>query len=439
MKLVEGRSLRDLIRAGPLRPAEALRIGGQVARALEEAEARGVVHRDIKPDNVMIADDDDVQVLDFGIARQVGAATITSTGAFVGTLAYASPESIEGHVDHRSDIYSLGVTIYHMLAGRPPFVGEMVQLLRMHREAPMPLDPLLGLPAGVIEAVARCMEKDPEARFQSASELAGVLEHLAEESAQRGDAALMRTTTEALSPAAGASATSTFTLSLGPPVSRRRLPPRARLTRYDLTLRNYGARAIALQLAADDRDGNCEISIPELVVVPPQAETTVSVAVAPRRRRWRGKPEVREFRVSAFQAGQESPLVATGEFEDRPNRPSPVAAGGAIFSLAIIGLIAVFFGGGGGSGDGQNGQPMAAALLAVPAEIAGPRTAEPTATATPTPAPPPTATPTPAATPAPSPTATATPAPIVAPTPAPTPVATPSPAPTALPTPTPTP
>ena len=242
MKLVEGRSLRDFIRAGPLRPAEALRIGSQVARALEEAEARGVVHRDIKPDNVMIADDGAVQVLDFGIARQAGAATITSTGAFVGTLAYASPESIEGRVDHRSDIYSLGVTIYHMLAGRPPFVGEMAQLLRMHREAPMPLDPLLGLPAAVIEAVARCMEKDPEERFQSASELAGVLEHLAEESTRRDDPALMRTTTEALSPAAGASATSTVALSLGAPVSRRQLLPRARLTRYDLTLRNYAHR-----------------------------------------------------------------------------------------------------------------------------------------------------------------------------------------------------
>ena len=326
-----------------------------------------------------------------------------------------------------------------MLAGQPPFVGEMAQLLQMQRETPMPLDPLLGLPAAMIEAVARCMEKDPEARFQSASELAGVLEHLAEESAERGDPALMRTTTEALSSAAGASATSTFTLSLGPPVSRQHLLPRARLTRYDLTLSNYGAQAIALQLAADDRDGGCEIAMPELVVVPPQAETTVSVAVVPRRRRWRGKRERREFRVSAFQAGQESPLVATGEFEDRPDRLSPVAAGGAIFSLAIIGLVAVFFGGGGGSGGGQNGESMAAALLAVPAKIAGPQTtgaAAPTATATPAPSPTPTTTATPAPTPAPSPTATATPAAIVALTPAPTPVATPAPAPTAPPTPT---
>ena len=124
MKFVDGDSLRDVLRLGPMEPARSLRIAAQVARALEEAEARGVVHRDIKPDNVMLAEGEMAQVMDFGIARQAGSFTLTGTGAFVGTLTYAAPEAAGGTVDHRSDIYSLGVTLYHMLTGRPAVRGR---------------------------------------------------------------------------------------------------------------------------------------------------------------------------------------------------------------------------------------------------------------------------------------------------------------------------
>ncbi len=161
MKLIDGQELSDMLASGPLEPARALKIGSQVARALEEAEARGVTHRDIKPSNIMVTEGDIVQVMDFGIARQAGSATITQQGAFVGTLIYAPPEAAGGTTDHRSDIYSLGVTLYHMIAGGPPFAGEMLTILQQHRESPLPLEPLEGLPQAVIETIGRCMEKNP--------------------------------------------------------------------------------------------------------------------------------------------------------------------------------------------------------------------------------------------------------------------------------------
>ena len=94
MKFVEGQTVRDALRRAPLPPERALRVAAQVARALEEGEARGVVHRDIKPENIMLASDGTAQVLDFGIARQAGALTLTATGAFIGTLTYASPRKL---------------------------------------------------------------------------------------------------------------------------------------------------------------------------------------------------------------------------------------------------------------------------------------------------------------------------------------------------------
>jgi hypothetical protein len=184
MEYVDGRSLRDRIRdEGPLPAAEAMRIGVRVARALEEAEARGVVHRDIKPDNVMLASDGSVKVADFGIARQMGSGAVTMPGAFVGTLVYAAPEIARGEVDHRSDIYSLGATLYHALTGRPPFEGPPLDVLRKHADEPVPREPLAGQHEAVIAVVLRCLEKDPNERYQSASALAAALENAAQAAA----------------------------------------------------------------------------------------------------------------------------------------------------------------------------------------------------------------------------------------------------------------
>lgn len=177
MEFVEGQSLADVIEKGPIAPADALRIASSVARALEEAEARGVVHRDIKPENVLLDASGAAKVTDFGIARQQSDSTLTMRGAFVGTAAYAAPEQTEGIADKRSDIYSLGATLFTMLTARPPFGGAtVIEILRAHREAPVPMAPLAGLPDPLINVIRRCMEKDPLDRYQSASELAGALQ-----------------------------------------------------------------------------------------------------------------------------------------------------------------------------------------------------------------------------------------------------------------------
>ena len=192
MQLIDGGSVADVLRSGPLEPERALRIAAQVARSLEEAELRRITHRDIKPENVMLTADGTVQVVDFGVARQAGAGTLTGTGQFVGTPVYAAPEAALGRADHRSDIYSLGVTLYHMLTGRPPFSGEPLEVLLHHERTPLPTEPLEGLPRAVVEAVERCLAKDPAGRYQTATELAGTLERLAIQSAGRDDLAPTR-------------------------------------------------------------------------------------------------------------------------------------------------------------------------------------------------------------------------------------------------------
>jgi serine/threonine-protein kinase len=176
MEYIEGETLRDAIARGALEPARALKIATQCARALEEAEARGVVHRDIKPENILIGPGGTAKVADFGIAKQLTSGSLTTTGSFVGTLSYAAPERTIGRADNRSDIYSLGATLFHALAGQPPFKGDAFELLRQHAEAPPPLDQLPELPQPVRDVIAKCMAKDPQARYQSATELAGALE-----------------------------------------------------------------------------------------------------------------------------------------------------------------------------------------------------------------------------------------------------------------------
>ncbi len=176
MEYIDGPSVANLIEAQPLRPLRALAIASEVGRALEEAEARGVVHRDIKPENILIAAEDSVKVADFGIARRVGGGGQTEVGGFVGSILYASPEQARGEADRRSDIYALGAVLYAMLAGHPPFNGAPYEVMRQHAEASLPVGPLQGLPDAVVNIVRRCLEKDPQDRYQSASELAGALE-----------------------------------------------------------------------------------------------------------------------------------------------------------------------------------------------------------------------------------------------------------------------
>jgi len=186
MEYLAGRSLRqELDRTGALPAARVASIGVQVAKALGAAHRVGVVHRDLKPDNVMLVDGygerDFVKVLDFGIARsldQAGAGFRTSAGAIIGTPAYMSPEQASNvPLDARSDLYSLGVVLYEMLAGAPPFVGESITaLLFAHASvAPPPLPSRVSCPPALEAAIFRLLSKDPAMRPASADETIDLL------------------------------------------------------------------------------------------------------------------------------------------------------------------------------------------------------------------------------------------------------------------------
>ena len=181
MEFVDGETVEDLvIRRGPLPAAEALGIAAQVARALGAAAKQGLVHRDIKPANLMVVreDDDDsliVKVIDFGLARRAvvadETAQITLSG-FVGTPQYASPEQIEERdLDSRSDIYSLGVTLWFMFTGQPTFSGPLARISAQHLSSEPPWALVAHLPASVRALLARMLQKNPADRPQSPGEL----------------------------------------------------------------------------------------------------------------------------------------------------------------------------------------------------------------------------------------------------------------------------
>lgn len=183
MEYIEGPTLRErLTRAGELSLEETVRAGCELLEALEYAHGLGIVHRDVKPENIVLASRGAV-LLDFGIARAVqqsGTDRLTRSGFAVGTSAYMSPEQIEGRdeLDQRSDLYSLGCVLYECLAGRPPFVaGHDEVVLHMHLEGRA--EPLAFLRADVPEAIAgvvmRAIEPVPDARWSSAAEMRDAL------------------------------------------------------------------------------------------------------------------------------------------------------------------------------------------------------------------------------------------------------------------------
>ena len=176
MELVDGRTLRQIVEQdGPLPPARAATIARDMCAALEAAHQNGLVHRDVKPANVMITKAGEVKVMDFGIARAGDADRITQTGLAIGTAQYASPEQLHGRdVDGRSDVYSVGCCLYEMLTGSPPFTGSTAVSVayRQVSEAPVPLrqrDP--AIPAGLEAVVARTLAKDRDDRYASAAAL----------------------------------------------------------------------------------------------------------------------------------------------------------------------------------------------------------------------------------------------------------------------------
>lgn len=179
MEYVSGRSLRDVLRQEVLSANRAAEIAADVAEALHYAHERGLVHRDVKPGNIMVSDEGQVKVTDFGIARALNAETVTQTAAVFGTAAYVSPEQAQGDpVDRRTDVYSLGCVLYEMLTGSQPFAGESaVTLAYKHvSEPPMPPSRIDANVSPELEAVTlRALAKDPADRYQTADEFAADL------------------------------------------------------------------------------------------------------------------------------------------------------------------------------------------------------------------------------------------------------------------------
>ena len=206
MELVDGEDLATVIRrTGPLPPRQAARIAAEVARALAAAHSRGIVHRDVKPGNVLLARDGRVKVTDFGIARAIAEAQMTLPGTTLGSVHYFSPEQARGEpTTEKSDTYALGIVLYELLTGRRPWEGDStasIALARLSGPVPSPSDVRSGIPPALDRITHRALALDPAERFDSAAAMAEALEAYL---ADRGQATAATAGVAAVAGAAGA-------------------------------------------------------------------------------------------------------------------------------------------------------------------------------------------------------------------------------------------
>jgi Tol biopolymer transport system component len=178
-----GHTLKDIIRSGPVEPGDAIRFGLQIARGLSVAHAAGIIHRDVKPGNVMVSPHGHVRLVDFGLAKLAGQSSLTRTGHAVGTVAYMSPEQTRGEpADERTDIWALGVILYEMVAGRRPFTGDSNRevMRAIQRERPVPLSEAApDSPPQLSEIVSRALEKKAGGRYAKMDDMLSDLRELA--------------------------------------------------------------------------------------------------------------------------------------------------------------------------------------------------------------------------------------------------------------------
>jgi serine/threonine-protein kinase len=186
MELIEGGTLRELLaERGPMPPHAVVAVLRPVLGGLAAAHRAGLVHRDVKPENVLISDDGDVKIADFGLVRAVAAAGITSANVILGTAAYLSPEQVrEGNASPQSDVYSTGIVTYELLTGRVPFVGDSalsIAYQRLDNDVPPANAVIGGVPAQFDEFVARATARDPADRYADAIEMAAEMDAIAKE------------------------------------------------------------------------------------------------------------------------------------------------------------------------------------------------------------------------------------------------------------------
>jgi len=196
MEYIRGEDLKNLIRKiGQLSAGQAITITKQVCDGLSEAHRLDVVHRDLKPQNIMIDTNGDARIMDFGIARSLEAKGITGAGVMIGTPEYMSPEQVEGKdVDQRSDIYSLGIILYEMATGRVPFEGDTPFTVGVKHKSEIPKDPKelnTQIPEDLNSVIMRCLEKDKEKRYQNVEEVRSELANI-----EKGIPTTERTTPE---------------------------------------------------------------------------------------------------------------------------------------------------------------------------------------------------------------------------------------------------
>jgi TolB-like protein len=184
MEFVDGETLKDKLRQGPLKADEVLKIAGQVAAGLGEAQHKGIIHRDIKSANIMVTAKGQAKVMDFGLAKLRGGSSLTKSQTTIGTVAYMSPEQARGQdLDPRTDIWSLGVVLYEMLAGKLPFRGDHDQAVIhqiLHAEPESLTKARPDIPLGLDQIVGQALAKNPAARYQTMEDLGTDLEAVAE-------------------------------------------------------------------------------------------------------------------------------------------------------------------------------------------------------------------------------------------------------------------